>query len=616
MNFYFTSHPEIFNRLHDSVIWTDLDGNVTDCNTAAERIFGYSREEFIGQSARILYPEDQGQRLQELIAAVLAHGRADGEFLNRTKSGREIWIHLSVSLLCTDQQIPYGMIGFSIDITEQKKAQQAHREAEELNRAARYAGGTGTWYWDLRTGRLGWDEQSYLLLDIPLDQEPGYDLFMSRVHPEDREWLRKLHQDCIENGTEIATEYRVVWRDGTVRWLCGTGRLYRDADQSAIQMLGVATDITARKHAEQELQRAQAKYRVLFESPYLGVASANLQGFTDVNDTYCQLTGYSREELLSGVVRWQDITPDEFLDRDYKCLQEMLASGTGSPFEKEYIRKDGARIRVLLGSALLSREPLEWSCFILDITEQHRTLAALRYSEQLSAAAKMGSALAHEINNPLAALTNILYLLRQSPEHPNQELMTSAQECLDRVNRISRQLIGLWNDSSRVSDLKIEEILADTIASYSGSAAGKNLVIERRNDLSSGTFRAVEGDIRRLLSVLVENAVEHSHPNGTVQVHVRYAREWQRPRRQGLNIIVRDNGPGIAHERLASAFEPFFSTKPKRGSGLGLWVGRNIAEQHGGKVRIRTSVRPGWSGTCVSVFLPDKHGLPWSVPAA
>jgi PAS domain S-box-containing protein len=607
---FFAGQPEILNRLHDAVISTDLEGLVTDCNTAAEHIFGYSREEFIGQSVGILYPEDQAERQRQLIATVFEKGRADGEFLNRTKSGTEIWIHLSVSLLLTDQQVPYGMIGFSIDITEQRKAEQARRQAEALNRAARAAAGTGTWYWDLRSGRLAWDEQSYLLLDIPLEEEPSYDLFMSRVHPHDRGWLRRLHQDCIENGTEVLTEYRVVRRDGTLRWLCGTGRLYRDANNSAIQMLGVATDITARKHTELELQRSQAKYRVLFESPYIGVASGNLDRFTDVNDTYCQLTGYSREELLSGAVRWQNITPDEFLDLDYKCLQEMLTSGTGSPFEKEYIRKDGRRIRVLLGAALLSREPLEWNCFILDVTEQHRALAALRHTEKLSAAAKMGSSLAHEINNPLAALTNILYLLRNGAEHQSEYLLSSAQESLDRVNRISRQLIGLWSDSSRISDLKIDDIVADTVASYSGSAMGKNLTIEQRNDFSQGTFRSVEGDIRRLLTILVENAVEHSKPNGTVQVHVGSAQEWRGHRRKGLKIVVRDKGPGISHEKLASAFEPFFSTKPKRGSGLGLWVSRHIAEQHGGKVRIRSSVRPDGSGTCVSVFLPDKSGEP------
>ncbi len=604
MNHFFTN-PEILDLLHDSVIATDLNGIVTHCNSAAERIYEYSREELVGSSVAILYPHDQLPRMQELIAKVHSTGKADGRFLNRTKSGREIWIHLSVSLLMTDQSGPKGMIGFSIDITAQIEAEQARQRIEELNRAASAAAGVGAWSLGLKDGTLYWDDQSRLLMDMPADVTPTYELFLSCVHPEDRPSVTRLVQECLETGAPYYAEFRVQKRDGSLRWVTGRGQITRDENNVPVRLLGVAIDITARKEAEEELQKSQAKYRVLFDSPHIGVASANIERFTDANETYCRMIGHSREALLSGAVRWQDVTPEEYLERDYACLQEMLNTGVGTPFEKDYIRSDGSRIRVLLGASILSRDPLEWSCFVLDITQQHRALSALRQAEQITAAAKLGSALAHEINNPLTSLTNVLYLLRSGDEGlPRNELLLSAQDSLDRITRITRQMIGLWTASDTISEFKIGQVLEDTVATYASRTRAKELRVESRNELANHAVSGVEGDLRRLMSSLVENAVENTPPGGTIRIHVRRAREW-RMQSSGIAIVVCDNGPGIARDRLPNLFEPFVSTKEIRGSGLGLWASRGIAEKHGGRVTVRTSTRPGASGTCVAVFLPQ-----------
>jgi PAS domain S-box-containing protein len=152
MKRFFDSHPEVFDRLHDAVIATDLEGRVVDCNEACRRIYGYSREEFIGSSVAVLYPPSQLPKMKTLMEAVKWEGRADGEFLNVTRDGREIYIQLSVTLLRHDDGEPYGMIGLSIDVTQQKQAERERQEADEVNRAARAAAGVGTWCLNLRTG--------------------------------------------------------------------------------------------------------------------------------------------------------------------------------------------------------------------------------------------------------------------------------------------------------------------------------------------------------------------------------------------------------------------------------------------------------------------------------
>jgi PAS domain S-box-containing protein len=603
---FLTSSPDLLDRLHDAVISTNLEGIVIDCNSAAERAFEYSRRELIGKSVACLYPESELPRMADLIREVTTSGKCDGEFLNKTKSGREIYIHLSVSLLTDRDQKPVGIIGFSIDITEQKKAALAQREIEEMNQAARDATGVGTWYWDLDTNRLRWDEISSRLLGIPAEEEQSFELFLGQIHELDRSRVHRLIRSSISSGSEYAAEYRVIHSDNSERWLSARGQTLRDETGKPLRMLGTATDVTDKKIVEQKLKQAEAKYRVLFESPIIGVVSADLDTITDANDAYCDMIGYSREELLSGQVRWQDITPQEYLARDFAALQDLLSTGVATPFEKEYVRKDGKHVRVIIGAALISREPVSWSCFVLNMTDEHRALSALRLSEQMAAAARMGSALAHEINNPLASLTNIIYLMRfGSSSTRRDELLVSAEDALDRVSRITRQMIGIYSEAGTVSPIRISEVLDDTLAGYSARIRSKGIHLETRNEVGDGVFVGVESDVRRLISSLVENAVEHTPVGGKVKIHLFPSRDRKDDLSAGMKIVVMDNGPGIPKDNFPHLFEPFFSTKKTKATGLGLWTSKNIVEKYKGKLRIRSSTRSGKSGTCVAVFLQD-----------
>lgn len=601
-------HPEssLFDQIHDAVIVTDLNGLVTNCNIATSAIYGYSKEELTGQSVAILYPESELPKMESLIAEVHSTGRADAELLNVTRDGREIWIQLSVSLLRDEAGEPSGMIGFSIDVTKTRLQQMADWKIAELLKSATAAAGVGTWHWDLKTNQLTWDEQSDRLLDTGGEEKRSFETFIGRVHPDDRLWIQEILARSLRGEEDYSAEYRVVHRDGSIHWLHGMGRTLLDEDGRPTRMLGVASDITDRKSGDKEGAK-HGRYDALYHSNYIGVVTGNLEKIIDVNQAYCNMVGYSREELVSGSLRWQDITPLEYLQRDYEALDQLIRDGVCTPFEKEYICKDGSRVRVLLGASLLSRDPVQWSCFVVNVTQRHRDMMQLVASEQLASAAKMGSALAHEINNPLASLTNLIYLLRSDRNNLDTDgLLREADNALLRVSRITRQIIGLYSDSQRISPVPLAQVIEDTVTSYRSRMAAKDVAYEERNDIGQAEIMAVESDLRRVLSSVLENAVDAVSPGGTIRCHLTQSKDWRTSGKDGVRIVIHDNGPGIPKDIQERVFEPFFSTKTERARGLGLWVTRSIIEKSGGSLRMRTSTRPGYSGTIFSIFLPQE----------
>ena len=202
---------EIFDRLHDAVIVTDLQGVVRNCNRAAEEVYGYNRAEFVGANIAVLYPELHRGNLRAMIDDVLDSGRADGEFLNVTKDGREIWIHLSASLLPDEASIPYGMVGFSIDITKSREIERENRETLERYRMAQEAAGVGLWHMEQKDGEwvLSWDEQSRAILQLPPGTKPSLEVFLGAVHPQDRWQLEHILRSPLKPCETYRCEYGV-----------------------------------------------------------------------------------------------------------------------------------------------------------------------------------------------------------------------------------------------------------------------------------------------------------------------------------------------------------------------------------------------------------------------
>jgi len=238
---------------------------------------------------------------------------------------------------------------------------------------------------------------------------------------------------------------------------------------------------------------------------------------------------------------------------------------------------------------------------VADITDRKLAEYALRTAEKLAATGRLASAIAHEINNPLEALTNLIYLAGASDSiHHVHELLSQANVELARVARITKQALAFHRDTQRPVPVEVGSLVSDIVALYERSAAARRVVLRCRCS-PSPPIRGFPGQFSQVFSNLIRNAAEAAPPETAVDIRVR---SIFRSGREGARVTIHDRGSGIPGEIKGRIFDPFFTTKALKGSGLGLWVSQSIISRHGGTIRFRSSVRTGASGTTFEVFLP------------
>jgi signal transduction histidine kinase len=227
---------------------------------------------------------------------------------------------------------------------------------------------------------------------------------------------------------------------------------------------------------------------------------------------------------------------------------------------------------------------------------------ALRRSEKLAAAGKMAATIAHEINNPLEAIVNLWYLLKQEELSPaGREYLDAMGKELNRVSHIANQTLEFYRNGAAAGTVDLGQVVEDVVRQFSPQAEQKGAAIEIQRRAPAGMYGS-SGEFHRLFENLIANALEAGA--GRISIRLSHGRDWNHPSRRGLRILIADNGPGIPSDLLAKVFEPFFSTKEQKGAGLGLWVSKGLVQKYEGSLSMRTSTRPGRSGTAFSIFLP------------
>jgi signal transduction histidine kinase len=300
------------------------------------------------------------------------------------------------------------------------------------------------------------------------------------------------------------------------------------------------------------------------------------------------------------------IIPPELEGDEQKILATIGRGKWVEHFETIRLTKSGERIDVsltispvrddtgrVIGAAKIAR----------DITQQKKTEQALRTTERLASAGRMAATVSHEINNPLEAITNLVYLAKGSAVlNDVQEYLNAIEEELNRISLITKQTLGFYRETIAPSAVRVGEMLNPLIAVLSRRARNKGIEIrpEVRQDPE---IRAVAGEIRQLLANLLSNSIDAVDCGGLIRIRIE-ANRVNELDPTGVRITIADSGRGIPAANKSKLFEPFFTTKNDVGTGLGLWVCKNIVQKHHGSIRVRSNTSPGRSWTVFSVFLP------------
>jgi PAS domain S-box-containing protein len=254
----------------------------------------------------------------------------------------------------------------------------------------------------------------------------------------------------------------------------------------------------------------------------------------------------------------------------------------------------------------------------IDASERRRSEEALRNSEKLAVTGRLAASIAHEINNPLEAITNLLFLLRHySPgiEGPALSYLEMLEYEVRRISEITQQTLRFYRQSTLPARAAMSEILDPVLRLYQSRVNSLDLHVERRYSPDLDLF-CFAGEIRQVIANLVGNAIDAcARQGGLLLLRARRSRAWKNPQREGVRFVVADTGEGMAPAVRERIFEPFFTTKEATGTGLGLWVSQQIIQKHHGVVHVRSRAAAAGhdsgrsSGTVFQFFIPDDPGL-------
>jgi PAS domain S-box-containing protein len=240
-----------------------------------------------------------------------------------------------------------------------------------------------------------------------------------------------------------------------------------------------------------------------------------------------------------------------------------------------------------------------------DVTHHHLEEEALRRSEKLATAGRLAATIAHEINNPLEAVTNLLYLMRQDPSLSRETLalLRATDEQLSRVNHIARQTLGFYRDRNTPETVDVSQVMEELLTIFQARLMGRQITVIKEYE-RVGAITAFRGELRQVLSNLITNAIDASAFGSQLVLRVKPETSAAAYAMPLVRIEVEDFGSGIRPAEMTRIFEPFFTTKSDVGTGLGLWVSKQIVEKNGGQIGFRTRCDDGQHGTCFSVVMP------------
>jgi PAS domain S-box-containing protein len=441
-----------------------------------------------------------------------------------------------------------------------------------------------------------------------LEQEIGNG-WAEGVHQEDYDRCIEIYLSNFEKRTPFQMEYRLQRADGEYRWVLDHG-VPRYAETGLfLGFIGSCidiTDITEIKRAwdsQQNISKRLSELAAIVESADEVIVSKNLDGIvTSWNAAASRVFGYAAEEMIGQSIL--KLIPEELHPEEAMFIEKLKSGQRIEQFETRRITKSGQTLNVSLTLSPVrdaQGKVVGASKILRDISIAKRLEQSFLQAEKLAATGRMAATIAHEINNPLEAVMNLLYLLRPTISgDQGKEFLATAESELQRVSHIAKQTLGYYRENALATPVSFNDIVQHAVAIYEPRCQVSGVKI-LQSLTSTRKVLLRRGEMMQVVSNLLTNSIYALSAGGTICIDVSDSQTEP----QGVAVSVRDNGEGISPEALPRVFDAFFTTRATIGTGIGLFIAKQLIEGHGGRIAIESSKDVRDHGTHVHVFLPS-----------
>jgi PAS domain S-box-containing protein len=604
---YVTEVEDLYNNAPCGYHSLNADGIIVRINDTELNWLGYSRDEVVFRKkfVDLLTPD-----AQPIFHQHFPHFKAQGwinnlEFQMLNLDGTTRWVSLNATAIY-DEAGNFVMSRSTLfDISDYKQmeaerlqAEIALRESEERRRLALDLTHIGFWDMHLSSETIVWNDNHFTLLGLsPTSHLPNYELWRNCVHPDDLAWIEPRFISSIENHTDYAAEYRVIYPDGSIHWLMGRARALYDAAGNPIRSIGVLLDITDRKQIEAALRQSEETFRSVSEFSPMGIFLCDVTGqciYTNLR--YQQIVGCTSEEAWGE--GWQAFIHPE--DREWVLPQwaNMIATASDGIFnDLRYQDRQGRICYTKVRTAPIKRVDGSVSLFVgmvEDITE-YRKIDQMKQ--------EFISVVSHELRTPLTSIRGSLGLVAggvydKKPEKMKEMIEIAARQS-DRLVRLVNDILDLRRLESGQSQFKFRQCAAIDLIQQSVDVMHTQAEQSQITLVMVPTAAIVWADadaIVQTLTNLLSNAIKFSPPHSTITLAAAAATT---PMPAASTVFsIQDQGRGIPADRLEAVFGQFqqvdaSDSREKGGTGLGLAICRTIVEQHQGRIWVESTLGQG-----------------------
>jgi two-component system, sporulation sensor kinase E len=545
-----------------------------------------------------LHPDDRERTRQAIEHSIASHTAYDIEYRTLSADGRQRWIRATGRTAYDAVGIPIRFDGITQDISALKQAEAELNETR--SQLTSFADSIPTLAWMANPdGYLVWyNRRWYEYTGTTPEQMEGWG--WQAVHdPAALPSVIERWAHSIRTGEPFEMIFPLKGADGIFRSFLTRVTPARNQRGEIVRWFGTNTEIDELQRTRQELQRSENRVRVALQTVDIVLYTTD----QDLRYTwiYHPHGAYPAETMLGR--RDIDVEPEKFREAHEFKLGVL---NTGIPGRREISVVIGGQLEVFDYAAEPLRDDSGAICGLtvaaLNITQRRLSEETLRKTEKLALVGRLAASIAHEINNPLESVVSLLYVARTVAD--NEELrnyLISAEEEMYRVSHIVTQSLRFNRQSTAPGEVRLSTLIESALALYRGRLKHSPVqIITCYRDTQP--LLCLPSELRQVFANLIGNSFEATRA-GSIVLRARSATDW-RTGQSGVRCTVADSGCGIDHATLQHLFEPFITTKGELGTGLGLWVSAEILRRHHATVKVRSSSRPGRSGTVFFLFFP------------